>query len=110
MSQSLCAVRLVAVLPHNVFQQPVSPLLLDQPVLPEDRLHQGAVFHGKADLDPLALQVGHKDPVAPGPVVICRKPGLDVAGAVQAGAKAFVSCWLTEGAGDRRTLSIRLFS
>jgi len=55
----------------------------DQVALPEDRLYPGAVFHGKTDLDPLGSQVSNEDFITPGPVIICRKPGLDIAGAVQ---------------------------
>lgn len=55
----------------------------DQVQLPEDCLHPGAVFHRKTDVDPLVFQVGDKDFITSVAAIICRKPGLDVAGTMQ---------------------------
>ena len=48
-------------IPDNLLQEIGLFICLDQPKLPEDRLYSGTVFHGKADIDPLALQVGNED-------------------------------------------------
>lgn len=68
----------------------------DQVQLLEDRLHPGAVFHRKTDVDPLVFQVCDKDFITPVAAVICRKPGLDVAGAMQP-PFAVPDGWLTDG-------------